>query len=351
MMKNIGIIIETDKGKIKETNFGMITLARAKDSAEGSAEDTKLFAFVMAADANALKNDLESYGITKIVRVLLADEQQYNPVVRAKALLNAIKAYDISVVFGLTTAQGKDILPRIAALAEAPLVMDCSWVDLEENLATTSQYSGKTMARIKVTGKLLVFGIKPNAIAPVKLPGSAEIVEYDQSHLVSDGFRVIKAGEADKNAKVSLVEAEVIFAGGRGMKSSENFALLSRCAETINAGVAAGYEKGYLRKSVVAEPLNQRKNTGSNTPAIIHHNIVAGDKLSITVMAKGGGCENKSQFKMFLPTADKEQIAEWIVGVVASAGANACPPFVVGVGIGGNFERRSLEAEIIFVHD
>ena len=112
--------------------------------------------------------------------------------------------------------------------------------------------------------------------------------------------------------------------------------------DAINAGVAAGYEKGYLRKSVVAEPLNHRKNTGSNTPAIIHHSVVKGDKLSITVMAKGGGCENKSQFKMFLPTADREQIADWIVEVVAAAGANACPPFVIGVGIGGNFEYSCL---------
>jgi fumarate hydratase subunit alpha len=112
--------------------------------------------------------------------------------------------------------------------------------------------------------------------------------------------------------------------------------------DAINAGVAAGYEKGYLRKSVVAEPLNKRKNTGSNTPAIIHHNIVTGDKLSIAVMAKGGGSENKSRFKMFLPTADTEQIIEWIVEIVASAGANACPPFVIGVGIGGNFEYSCL---------
>ena len=112
--------------------------------------------------------------------------------------------------------------------------------------------------------------------------------------------------------------------------------------EAINAGVAIGYEKGYLRKSVVAEPLNQRENTGLNIPAIVYHNIVKGDKLSITVMAKGGGCENKSQFRMFLPTAGKEQIIDWIVKVVASAGADACPPFVIGVGIGGNFEYSCL---------
>jgi fumarate hydratase subunit alpha len=112
--------------------------------------------------------------------------------------------------------------------------------------------------------------------------------------------------------------------------------------DAINAGVATGYEKGYLRKSIVAEPLNKRENTGLNTPAVIHHTIVPGEKLKLTVMAKGGGCENKSQFKMFKPTANKDRIIDWIVDVVASAGADACPPFVVGVGIGGNFELSCL---------
>jgi len=112
--------------------------------------------------------------------------------------------------------------------------------------------------------------------------------------------------------------------------------------DAINAGVAAGFEKGYLRKSIVADPLNQRQNTGTNTPAIIHHTIVPGEKLKLTVMTKGGGCENKSQFRMFRPTAEKEQIIDWIVDVVGSAGADACPPFVVGVGIGGNFEMSCL---------
>jgi fumarate hydratase subunit alpha len=112
--------------------------------------------------------------------------------------------------------------------------------------------------------------------------------------------------------------------------------------DAINVGVEAGFEKGYLRKSVVADPLNQRLNTGTNTPAIIHHSIVSRDKLKLTVMTKGGGCENKSRFKMFRPTAEKERIIDWIVDVVGSAGADACPPFIVGVGIGGNFELSCL---------
>ena len=109
--------------------------------------------------------------------------------------------------------------------------------------------------------------------------------------------------------------------------------------DALNAGVAAGYENGFLRKSVVAEPLQNRKNTGTNTPAIIHTEIVPDEKIKITMLAKGGGCENKSQFKMFLPTDDKEKIIDWVAGVVAQAGANACPPFVVGIGLGGDFEQ------------
>jgi len=112
--------------------------------------------------------------------------------------------------------------------------------------------------------------------------------------------------------------------------------------DAINAGVAAGFQKGYLRKSVVAEPLNKRKNTGSNTPAIIHHTIIPGETLKLSVMLKGAGCENKSQFRMFRPTVEKQQIIDWIVDVVKGAGADACPPFIVGVGIGGDFELSCL---------
>ena len=112
--------------------------------------------------------------------------------------------------------------------------------------------------------------------------------------------------------------------------------------EALNEGVRAGYEKGYLRKSVVADPLGHRTNTGTNTPAVIHHTIVPGDQLKITVMAKGGGCENKSRFRMFRPTAEAAEVTAWIVEVVKQAGADACPPFVVGVGIGGSFELSCL---------
>lgn len=237
MMKNIGIIIETDNGKIKEANLGMITLARA--------DGTQLFAFVMDADAGALKQDLESFGITKIVDIFLSPDQQNNPVIRAKAIINAINEFNICAVFGLSTAMGKDLLPRIAALMEAPLVMDCFHVDLEHNLVKTSQYSGKTIATIKLTGDVLILGVRPNAIEPIKTQGPTKGIgqilklKSDGTHIISKGFRVIRTGEADKSANIDLVEADVIIAGGRGMKNGDNFTLLSECAEKLNAAVGA----------------------------------------------------------------------------------------------------------------
>ncbi|HEG43524.1 MAG TPA: fumarate hydratase [Phycisphaerales bacterium] len=112
--------------------------------------------------------------------------------------------------------------------------------------------------------------------------------------------------------------------------------------DAINEGVTKAAVEGLLRKSIVSDPLNDRPNTNTNAPAVIHHSVIPGDKLNITVMTKGGGCENKSQFKMFNPTEDKDTIIEWIVDVTKQAGANACPPFVIGVGIGGNFEKCCL---------
>ncbi|WP_102399130.1 fumarate hydratase [Haloimpatiens massiliensis] len=110
--------------------------------------------------------------------------------------------------------------------------------------------------------------------------------------------------------------------------------------EAINKGVAEGYVSGYLRKSVVKDPLD-RVNTKNNTPAIIYYDIVPGDKLKITVAPKGFGSENMSQIKMLKPADGLEGVKEFILKVVKEAGPNPCPPIVVGVGIGGTFDRAA----------
>ena len=115
--------------------------------------------------------------------------------------------------------------------------------------------------------------------------------------------------------------------------------------DAINDGVAAAYEEAYLRKSVLAEPLNERPNTGTNTPAIIHHRWIPGNKLTITLLAKGGGAENKSKLAMLKPSDGRDGVIDFVLDTVRQAGADACPPFVVGVGIGGNFELAPLLAK------
>ena len=110
--------------------------------------------------------------------------------------------------------------------------------------------------------------------------------------------------------------------------------------DAINEGVKQGYVEGYLRKSVVADPIN-RVNTKDNTPAVIYYEIVPGDKLNIKVAPKGFGSENMSQIKMLKPADGLEGVKNFIIKVVKDAGPNPCPPIVVGVGIGGTFDRAA----------
>lgn len=107
--------------------------------------------------------------------------------------------------------------------------------------------------------------------------------------------------------------------------------------EAINEGVKKGYDEGYLRYSIVDDPIN-RRNTGDNTPAVIHIELVEGDGLEVQMSAKGGGAENMSAMKMLTPSAGIEGVKKFILDTVREAGPNACPPLVIGIGIGGNFE-------------
>ena len=114
--------------------------------------------------------------------------------------------------------------------------------------------------------------------------------------------------------------------------------------DAIHLGVHNGYLNGFLRCSVVGDPL-RRQNTGDNTPAVIHTTIVPGDGFHITVAPKGFGSENMSAMRMFTPAASWQDIEDWIVSSVSTAGSNPCPPVIVGVGLGGTIEQCALEAK------
>jgi len=115
--------------------------------------------------------------------------------------------------------------------------------------------------------------------------------------------------------------------------------------ESIDEGVSRAYVEGYLRKSVVNDPLYDRKNTGDNTPAVVHLRLVQGSEVEITVVPKGMGSENASALAMLSPADGEEGVVNFVTSVIAQKGQNACPPLIIGVGIGGNFESAPLLAK------
>ena len=134
------------------------------------------------------------------------------------------------------------------------------------------------------------------------------------------------------------------------LKIGQEVHVAGNITEAINEGVRQGYADGYLRKSVVKDPI-QRENTRDNTPAVIHYEVVDGDRIEITVAPKGFGSENMSRVFMLKPADGLEGVKEAILTAVRDAGPNACPPMVVGVGIGGTFEKCALMAKHALTRD
>jgi fumarate hydratase subunit alpha len=115
--------------------------------------------------------------------------------------------------------------------------------------------------------------------------------------------------------------------------------------ECINEGVRSGYRNGYLRQSIVSQPFSKRENTCDNTPAVIHLEMVRGDRLKISALVKGGGAENCSRLTVLPPSAGQRGIIGYVVSIINECGANACPPLIIGIGIGGTAERTMLLAK------
>jgi len=121
--------------------------------------------------------------------------------------------------------------------------------------------------------------------------------------------------------------------------------------EAVDEGVRRGYTAGYLRKSSVRAPFSERANTGDNTPAVLHTRIVPGDRVKITLAPKGGGAENMSALSMLKPSQGRQGVVDFVVDTVSKAGPNACPPMVVGVGVGSTFEGAAFLAKKALLRD
>lgn len=169
------------------------------------------------------------------------------------------------------------------------------------------------------------------AIETEKAPGAKEIIG-----LLKENARIAREERIPvcQDTGIAIFFVEI----GQDLRIKNGFIV-----DAVNEGVRKGYREGYLRKSVV-DPLT-RKNTGDNTPAIVYTELVPGDKLKISFMPKGAGSENMSAIRMLRPTEGVEGIRDFVLECVRKAGANPCPPVVIGVGIGGDFEKAALIAK------
>jgi fumarate hydratase subunit alpha len=197
----------------------------------------------------------------------------------------------------------------------------------------------------KITTTLKELCISANTNLPEDvLEALNHALKLEESPLGREILRqIIKNAEIAREKKMAICQdtgLAVVF-----VEMGEEVRLIEgSLVEAINEGVSLGYHEGFLRKSVVSDPL-LRENTGDNTPAIIHTELVPGDKVKIQLMCKGGGAENRSAIKMFKPTSTQAEIEKFILDTIEQAGPNACPPMIVGVGIGGNFETAPLLAK------
>lgn len=157
--------------------------------------------------------------------------------------------------------------------------------------------------------------------------------------------QILKNADIAAGEKMALCQDTglAVFFVELGEKVKLEYAGFKSLRDAITQGTAEGYKEGYLRKSV-CDPLS-RKNSGDNTPVFIHWEVVPGDDFKVTFMAKGGGSENMSALKMMPPSAGAKGIEDFVVDTVSKAGPNPCPPTVVGVGIGGNFDTSALLAK------
>lgn len=282
-MTNIGVLIETEDGNVKDTNFGVLTAACGQG-------DGAIVAFVADGSADGVKDILGKYGAGKVIQ-LSADGADIlsSPDLMAQALAAAVDNYGLDAFFGLASAMGRDIFARLAALKNLPLASDCMAVDLAAKTAKKSHFSGKTFATVKMSGDVILCAIRPNAIEAKEAPVDA-VVESFAAPVQDPGL--IKVMEVKKEAvdKVDLTEAGVIVTGGRPIASAENYKILEECAMLMGgaigasrAAVDAGFAPHGMQVGQTGKTVSPRLYIGCGLSGSVQH--FAGMKTSKVIVA------------------------------------------------------------------
>ena len=228
----IGILIETASNQVKKTNLGVISAA-CQDGAN------ELYALMFAGAIENHEAVLQSRGINKIVTISVSGvDVDASSELKARAIIGAMNDLKLDALLGISSAAGRDLLARIAAQLNAPLALDCVGVDFTARTVIKSQFSGKTLARLKLLGTPFICGLRPNVIPPKMFPVIAEIIPY---HLALEDTRRLRIRSIKNTAadEIDLTEAEIIISAGRPIGAAENFKLLKDCAKELGAAVGA----------------------------------------------------------------------------------------------------------------
>jgi electron transfer flavoprotein alpha subunit len=282
-MSNIGVLIETGDDGVKEANFGVITAARGDGGNE-------IYAFVLGTSADSCKRILQEYGVQKIVELAAANaDPAPNPDRQAAALADAINHFELTAFLGLSSARGRDLLARLAALIDAPLMQDCVGVDLATKMVTKSHFSGKTLATIKFNSNPYICSLRPNAIEAQAAPCEAEVISY-QAAVPDPGKLVIKEVKQSQSAAVDLTEANIIITGGRPIASQDNYKILRECAAVVGAAVGAsraavdaGYAPHSMQVGQTGKTVSPKLYIGCGLSGSVQH--FAGMKTSKVIVA------------------------------------------------------------------
>jgi electron transfer flavoprotein alpha subunit len=282
-MSNIGVWIETSEDGVKEANFGVLTAARRQEGAE-------IYAFLLNAGAQEGKEALQSYGARKIVAISVeGGDPAADPELAASALAEAVKHFEIEALLGLSSAKGRDLLARTAAMMEAPLIQDCIGIDPTARTVIKSHFSGKTLATIRFNSNPYLCGLRPNAIEPQAAPCEAEVINFAATGR-SSGNLAVKEVKQSPSKGVDLTEANVIITGGRPIGSSENYKILRDCADILGAAVGAsraavdaGYAPHSMQVGQTGKTVSPKLYIGCGLSGSVQH--FAGMKTSKVIVA------------------------------------------------------------------
>jgi electron transfer flavoprotein alpha subunit len=282
-MATIGVLIETEEGAVKETNFGVLTAARGQG-------DATIVALMLDGSAQDATESLAKYGAQKVVQVSVAGaDLSSSPDLKARALAAAIDNYGLEALLGLASAQGRDLFARLAAFRDLPLASDCLAVDLTAKTVRKSHFSGKTFATLKLNAAVMLCAIRPNAIDAVVAPVDAVVETFAASVQDPGGVKVV---EVKKEAadQVDLTEAGVIVTGGRPIASADNYKILEACAQLLGgavgasrAAVDAGFAPHRMQVGQTGETVSPRLYIGCGLSGSVQH--FAGMKTAKVIVA------------------------------------------------------------------